>query len=77
LTYAEEKQLLILRGDPAEMFLDDASLGQRIEHRAGEVSYWVALRRVLVSGARALNFGLPGDVQKKTLENRKQQPPAR
>jgi hypothetical protein len=76
LTYAEEKELLILRGDPAEMFMEDDSLAQRIEHRANEVSYWIALRRVTVSGTRGGSMILPADVQKRALERTRQNPPA-
>jgi hypothetical protein len=74
LTYAEEKQLLILRGDPAEMFLEDESLSQRIEHRASEVSYWIALRRVTVSGTRGGSVILPADVQKRVFERPRPSP---
>ncbi|MEX0676867.1 MAG: hypothetical protein WD063_07310 [Pirellulales bacterium] len=75
LTYAEEKDRLILRGDPAEMFLENES-GPRNETRAKEVGYWFKRHYVAVSGAQLLDLELPADAQKKLFEGRQPNPPA-
>jgi hypothetical protein len=66
LTYAEEKDQLILRGSPAEMYLENESGGPRNETRVNTVSYWLTRHHMSISGARDLNFEIPG--------NRQQQP---
>jgi hypothetical protein len=76
LTYAEEKDLVILRGDPAEMYLEDSRLSERIEHRADEVRYWLKLNRAVVSRARDINLSLPPGTQQKALDERKPKPAA-
>jgi hypothetical protein len=76
LTYAEEKDLVILRGDPAEMYLEDSRLSERIEHRADEVRYWLKLNRAVVSRARDINLSLPPGTQQKAPDERKPKPSA-
>lgn len=63
LTYSEEKEQLVLRGDgysPAEFFQDDPKGGQRRESKAQEITYWVALARVQVAGFQAFDAIVPG-----------------
>ena len=40
LTYSEEKDQMVLRGDPAEIFVENENGGGRQETRAREVRYW-------------------------------------
>jgi hypothetical protein len=77
MTYAEEKDQLILRGNPAEMFLENTSGGPRNEMRVAEVHYWFARHYVSVSGAQNVNIALPADDQKKPPQAKPQAPQAK
>ncbi len=70
LTYAEEKDQFILRGDPAELYLENESGGPRNETRVNKVSYWFTRHYISVSGAQSFNLELPGNPQRKPPENR-------
>jgi hypothetical protein len=75
LTYAEENDLLILRGDPAaEMYLE-ADNGPRQEMRAAEVRYSVSRHDAQVSGAERLEIGLPAGTPQKLLHDRRERKP--
>jgi hypothetical protein len=76
LTYAEQQDQLILRGSPAEMFLENKAGGQRHETRANEVRYWFTQHNVQVSGAQHLNFALPPEARKKLFDDRQPKAPA-
>lgn len=58
ITYAEQNDQLALRGEPAELFMDDERSGQRREMRAARVQYWLKDRRVLIDGASSVGFPL-------------------
>lgn len=67
LTFSEEKDQLILRGDglsPAEIFQEDASGGPRRETSANELTYWLGLQRALVTGFKSIEADLPGPPRK-------------
>jgi hypothetical protein len=62
LTFSEEKDQLILRGDglsPAEVFQEDASGGPRRESSANELTYWLGARRALATGIKSFDLGVP------------------
>lgn len=69
LTFSEEKDRLILRGDPAEMFLENESGGPRNETRANEVGYWFKRQYVSASGAELLGLALPANARKNLFED--------
>ena len=57
LTYSEEKDQLILRGDAhsdAELFQEDEDGGPRKEFRGRELMYWFKLQNVLVNGLQSI-----------------------
>ena len=68
LTYAEEKDQLVLKGEPAEMFVENPNGGPRQETRAKEVRYWFARHYVQVTGAQLLNLGVPNQPRRETSE---------
>jgi hypothetical protein len=62
LTYSQEKDQLILRGDglsPAEFFQDDRASGTRRESTANELTYWIGLQRLLVTGFKSFDLNMP------------------
>jgi lipopolysaccharide export system protein LptA len=62
LTYSEEKDQIVLRGDQlgdAEFYQDDPAGGPRRESTANELTYWLGLQRVVVSGFRSFNLDAP------------------
>ncbi len=68
LTYSEEKNQIVLRGDglsPAEFFQEDAAGGTRRESTANELTYWVGLQRVLVTGFKSFGVDVPSNASKK------------
>jgi hypothetical protein len=67
LTFSEEKDQLILRGDglsPAEVFQEDASGGPRRESSANELTYWLGARRALATGIKSFEGALPAPPRK-------------
>lgn len=69
LTYSQEKDQLVLRGDglsPAEFFQEDASGGPRRESTANELTYWLGLQRLLVTGFKSFGVDMPNPPKKKT-----------
>ena len=78
LTYTAKNELLILHGNPAEMYMDDERGGQRRESRAELVKYWFREGRGEVNGARFFNLAVPGDVQRggQKKDQGKRLPPA-
>lgn len=64
LTYVERKDQLILRGDPAEMYLEGESGAARSEVRLDQILYLVTRNYVSIRGARDINFEIPGDRQR-------------
>jgi hypothetical protein len=70
LTYSEEKDELVLRGDEltqAEFFQDDPADGSRRESRAHELRYWFTLQRVGVTSFQSFDMSMP----KKTNPSKK------
>ena len=70
LTYSEEKDELVLRGDgltQAEFFQDDPADGSRRESRAHELRYWFTLQRVGVTSFQSFDMSMP----KKTNPSKK------
>jgi hypothetical protein len=68
LTYSQEKDQLVLRGDgfsPAEFFQEDAAGGPRRESTANELTYWLGLRRLLVTGFKSFAVDTPKAPAKK------------
>ena len=68
LTYSQEKDQLVLRGDglsPAEFFQEDPAGGPRRESTANELTYWLGLRRLLVTGVKSINLDMPNNPPKK------------
>ncbi len=65
MTYAERNDQLVLRGDPAELYMENRMGGPRHETRANQVTYWFADGRVSVDAAKWLNLALPGSVQRR------------
>ncbi len=59
ITYAEQNDQFALRGEPAELFMDDERNGQRREVRADMLQYWLKDRRVKIDGAQSVGFPLP------------------
>jgi hypothetical protein len=59
ITYAEQYDQLSLRGEPAELFMDDERTGARREMRAKMLRYWLKDRRVKIDGASSVGFPLP------------------
>ena len=62
LTYSEEKDELVLRGDGltmAEFFQDDPTDGSRRESKAHELRYWFTLQRVGVTSFQSFDMSLP------------------
>ena len=67
LTYSEEKDELVLRGDgfsPAEFFQDDPATGSRREQKANELRYWFTLQRVGVTSFQSFDMTLPKSAPK-------------
>lgn len=73
LTYDEEKDQLILRGDPAEMFLENDS--GRNETRANEVLYLISRNFVQIKGMHGGTYTQPAGSQG-SLFDRQPKPPA-
>ena len=72
LTFSEEKDQLILRGDgfsPAEVFQEDAGGGPRRESSANELTYWLGARRALATGIKGFNLNLPVPPRKPEEKN--------
>lgn len=77
LTYVEEKDQFILRGDPfAEIYLENESGGPRNETRVNAVSYWFTRHYITVSGAQKVNLQLPGGTPRRPPGNRQSKQPA-
>lgn len=62
ITYAEAKGLLILEGNnlaDAKLFQQAEAGGERNEHAARKISYWLRTKQVRVEGAQSLQIGQP------------------
>jgi lipopolysaccharide export system protein LptA len=69
LTYSEEKDQLLLRGDglsPAEFFQDNPADGSRRASRADELTYWFTLQRVQVTSFQSFDMQVPNNSPPKT-----------
>jgi lipopolysaccharide export system protein LptA len=65
MTYVEQNDQLALRGEPAELFMENDSGGPRHETRAKLLQYWFKDHRVQINGASLLNLSLPSTPAKK------------
>lgn len=68
LTYSEEKDQLVLRGDgfsPAEFFQDNPADGSRRASRADELTYWFTLQRVQVTSFQSFDMQVPNNAPPK------------
>jgi hypothetical protein len=68
LTYAEEKDQIVLRGDgltEAEFFQEDVGGGPRRESTANELTYWLGAQRLLVTGFKSFSAPVPNNQPQK------------
>jgi hypothetical protein len=59
MTYVERNDQLALRGEPAELFMENDTGGPRREMRAKKLEYWFKDHRALINDAALLNLSLP------------------